>query len=68
LFGKGEEVDYDGVGGYMKDKAVVTFDTEEVYELKRILLDNDGDGAMKYLRGLGRKIDDAMETKMKAHI
>jgi hypothetical protein len=51
----------------MKDKAVVTFETEEIYELKRILPDNDRDGAMKYPKGLGRKIDDAMETKMKAH-
>ncbi|HEY3278599.1 MAG TPA: hypothetical protein VGJ94_18425 [Syntrophorhabdaceae bacterium] len=52
----------------MKEKAVVTFKTEEIYELKRILLDNDRDGAMRYLRDLARRIDDAMVTKMKAHV
>jgi hypothetical protein len=56
------------IPGTMKDKAVVTFEIEEIYELKRILLDNDRDGAIRHLKNLSKKIDDAMETKMKAHI
>jgi hypothetical protein len=52
----------------MKNQAVVTFDGETIFELKRIVLDRDRDGAITFLRKLERRIDEAMRPKMKGPV
>ncbi|MGB9643381.1 MAG: hypothetical protein ACP5JO_02115 [Candidatus Ratteibacteria bacterium] len=41
----------------MKPKIVLEFDTAEMIEIEKILLDNDRDAAVKYLRKLKNRID-----------
>jgi hypothetical protein len=47
----------------MKDKAVITLLSEEIFEIKRGILDNDREEAIHILKRLDKKIDDAMELK-----
>ena len=48
---------------YQDRKAVLSFDIADIYDLKRILLDDDTKGAMDILRKLEKRIDEAMNPK-----
>jgi hypothetical protein len=43
--------------------AVISFDTDEFYTIKRIVLDNDREAAVEFLKRLDRRIDEATTTK-----
>jgi hypothetical protein len=47
----------------MKDKAVITIDAGEIFEVKRIALDEDREGALLFLQKLAKRIDEAVEPK-----
>lgn len=47
----------------MKDRAVITIDTGEIFEIKRIALDGDKEGALLFLHKLLKRIDEAVEPK-----
>lgn len=52
----------------MKDQAVITFDEETIFEVKRIVPDGDRDAAMRFLRKLEKRIDEAMRPKIKGPV
>jgi len=48
---------------YTDKKAVLSFETEDIYHVKRILLDSDVKGAMEFLKKLEKRLDEAMNPK-----
>jgi hypothetical protein len=52
----------------MNDQAVITFDTETIMEIKRIVMDRDSDAALAFVRKIERKINDGMSTKVKGPV
>ena len=45
--------------------AVISFDTDDLYTIRGIVLDNDNDreAAVEFLKRLNRRIDEAITTK-----
>jgi hypothetical protein len=43
--------------------AVISFDTDELYTIKGIVLDNDREAAVEFLKRLDRRIDEAISPK-----
>jgi hypothetical protein len=43
--------------------AVISFDTDGLYTIKGIVLDNDREAAVEFLKRLDRRIDEATTTK-----
>jgi|GEM_PF-1615306 len=46
-----------------KRKAVITFTIDEIYEIKRIILDDDIKEAMTFLKKLDKRIDETLNPK-----
>ena len=44
-------------------KAVLSFDLEDIYGLKRVLLDSDVKGSMEFLKKIEKRLDEAMNPK-----
>ncbi len=48
---------------YGQKKAALSFDIEDIYAVKRMLLDPDVNGTMEFLRKLEKRLDEAMNPK-----
>ncbi|MCX5831526.1 MAG: hypothetical protein NT140_06530 [Deltaproteobacteria bacterium] len=46
-----------------KHKKALSFDLEDIYGLKRILLDSDVKGSMEFVKKLEKRLDEAMNPK-----